>query len=418
MKVLSFDIFTFRHFCLRYFYSRRYSGESKNLNIIVSFIGKSTLLPALLAAEGYDKILVTQPRRLPCKMISERVNNTIETDTGSTSYQLSGWAVSGDGYNRNGKILYLTDGLLKEQLLYDEHFITINLQVNKWIVFFIDEVHERSVNIDICLALLARLLTIKPILKNKIKLIISSATLDQSVPRLFRQIPNLEFIDFIIPQIKSRYEVKEIPRLKQNVLDIVQELYKKRQRNDQILCFVNSVTEVHQCCRLLAELSHGTIVAYPLIQSQSSKTQEFYIEHGSVFFSTTVAETSLTFPSLKYVVDTGMVNIPIYNPESKRTVLEQVRAAESTLKQRRGRLGRTRPGEYYFSYTFRVQDKPFPEPHIRLSDLTNIEFSLRRSPIKNGLKYMQQFLPDKLESKAIQSTITELRQLSKFSVHQ
>jgi len=373
--------------------------------------GKSTLLPALLVAQGYEKIIVTQPRRLPCKMISKRVNDTIETDIDNVSNQLSGWAVSGEKHNQNGKILYLTDGLLKEQLLYDEDFLQNDIQNNKWIVFFIDEVHERSVNIDLCLALLARLLTRKPDFNSKIKLIISSATLDKSVPKLFRQISNIKFNEFIISRMDFRYPIEDIPHPKENVLDIVQELYKKRQRNDQILCFVNSVTEVHQCCRLLSQLSHGTIIAYPLVQSQSSTIQEFYIEHGSVFFSTSVAETSLTFPSLKYVIDTGMVNIPIYDPESKRTVLQQVRAAESTLKQRRGRLGRTKPGEYHYSYTFKVQDKLFPEPHILLSDLTNIDFLLRRSPIKNDLNDLQQFLPDKLKPQTISTIIIELKNL-------
>ena len=210
-----------------------------------------------------------------------------------------------------------------------------------------------------------------------------------------------------------RYPVKITPRKKENILDIVLELHKKRQRNDQILCFVNSVTEVNQCCRLLAQISRGTILAYPLVQSQSSTIQESCIEHGCVFFSTTVAETSLTFPSLKYVVDMGMVNIPIYDPESKRTVLQHVRAAESTIKQRRGRLGRTRPGEYYYLYDFRVEDKLYPDPHICVSDLTNIEFSLRRSPLRKGLHYLQQFLPDKPGKKALDTTVEELRRLGK-----
>ncbi|CAF3883818.1 unnamed protein product [Rotaria sordida] len=371
--------------------------------------GKSTLLPALLIAEGYDRVLITQPRRLPCVLISQRVNETIETDTADTQQKLAGFAVSGDKCNSYAKILYLTDGLLKERLLYDENFISVHTRVNKSIVFFIDEVHERSVNIDLCLALLARLLTIKPILKSKMKIIISSATLDQSVPILFQQIPNISFPKFNMPQNGYLHPIEKFPRPKENILDIVQELYKKRQRNDQILCFVSSVAEVHQCCSLIAELTNHTIKAYPITQSQSASDQQYYIEHGSVFFSTTIAETSLTFPSLKYVIDTGMVNIPIYNPESKRTVLEQVRAAESTIKQRLGRLGRTRPGEYYYLYDFRVEDKPYPTPHIKLSDLTNIEFSLRRSPIKNGLHYMQQFLPDKPESNAINTAIEELR---------
>ena len=380
------------------------------------FLGKSTLLPALLIAKGYDRVIVTQPRRLPCTMIAKRVNETVDLDTAKTGQKIAGWAVSGDEENANAKILYLTDGLLKESLLYNESFITNYTQANKSIVFFIDEVHERSVNIDICLALLARLLKIQPGLKSKMKIIISSATLDQSVPRLFRQISNVGFAEFQITQMTSLYDVKEIRRPKENILDVVQELYKKRQRNDQILCFVNSVSEVHQCCRLLGELSNQTITAYPLIQSQSASIQKLSIENGSVFFSTTVAETSLTFPSLKYVIDTGMVNIPIYNPESKRTVLEQVRAAESTIKQRRGRLGRTRPGEYYSLYDFVVEDKPYPTPHIRLSNLTNLEFSLRRSPIKYGLNYMKQFLPDPPSQKAIFATIEELRTLGELSM--
>lgn len=376
-------------------------------------LGKSSLLPTLLIAHGYDKVIVTQPRRLPCTMISRRINETIEIDINNTSESLAGWAVSGEEHNAKASIVYLTDGLLKERLLYDENFISTTLHVQKSVVFFLDEVHERSVNIDLCLALFARLLTLKPNIQDKMKLIISSATLDDSVPNLFRKIENIRFSEFHMPEIGLRFPIKHIARPKENILDIVQELFKKRQRNDQILCFVNSVTEVNECCRLLAELSRGTIIAHPLVQSQPASLQQSYIEHGSVFFSTTVAETSLTFPALKYVIDTGIVNIPIYNPESKRTVLEQVQAAESTVKQRIGRLGRTRPGEYYYVYTFNVATKRFPEPHIRLSDLTNLEFSFRRSPIKKGFNYMQQFLPDKLEPKALNSMVKELRNLGK-----
>ncbi|CAF0951195.1 unnamed protein product [Rotaria sp. Silwood1] len=344
-------------------------------------------------------------------MISKRVNETIQTDTSDRSQKLAGWAVSGDQHNPSAKILYLTDGLLKERLLYDENFITIHTRVDKSIVFFVDEVHERSCNIDLCLALLARLLIDKPDLKSKLKIIISSATLDSSVPRLFRQIPNISFTEFEMPQMDTRYPVKKIARRNENVLDIVLELYKKRERHDQILCFVNSVSEVNQCCRLLAELSQGTIGAVALVQSQSPKVQQANIETRSVFFSTTVAETSLTFPSLKYVVDTGMINVPVYDSESKRTVLKEVRAAESTIKQRLGRLGRTRPGEYYYLYDFNVEEQRYPIPHIRQSDLTSIEFSLRRSPIRNGLHYMQKFFPDKPTQEAMNAAVDDLRKL-------
>jgi HrpA-like RNA helicase len=375
-------------------------------------VGKSTLLPALLIAEGYDKVLVTQPRRFPCTSVSNRVNDTIKTDINGASEQLAGWAISGEESNQNASVLYVTDGLLRESLLNNENFISVHTEVKKATVFFIDEVHERSINIDLCLALLARLLTLQPIIRTKLKLIISSATLDSSVPQLFQRIPGIHLSQFQLPQIGLLHHVRKIARPKENILDVVQELFKKRQRHDQILCFVNSVTEVHQCCRVLEQLTQGTIKGYPLIQSQSAAEQRSYIEHGSVFFSTTVAETSLTFPSLKYVVDTGMINIPVYKPDKRRTVMTKIRAAESTIKQRLGRLGRTQDGEYYALYDFRVEDQCFPIPQICQLDLSNLEFILRRSPIRHGLHHMQEFLPDKPEPAALDATVQELFQLS------
>jgi HrpA-like RNA helicase len=373
--------------------------------------GKSTLLPALLVAEGYDKVIVTQPRRLPCQLICRRVNETMMIDVGSSAKKLAGWAVSGADRNPEAKVLYLTDGLLKERLLYDENFLTTNTQLNKSVVFFIDEVHERSVNIDLCLAFLARLLTIKPELKTKMKVVISSATLDSSVPNLFRHIPQAGLAEFKMPEMGTLYPVKKSHRPNENILDVLQELCKKRQRRDQILCFVSSVGDVNQCCRLVSEISRGTIVAHPLVQSQHPNVQQSNIEHGTVFFSTTVAETSLTFPSLKYVIDTGMINTPVYDIESKRTILKEVRAAESTIKQRLGRLGRTQPGEYYSLYSFVADHVPFPIPQICQSDLMNLEFSLRKSPLKKGLNYIKDFLPDKPLQQSINSTMQQLKHL-------
>ena len=378
--------------------------------------GKSTLLPALLVAEGYDKVIVTQPRRLPCQLICQRVNATMTPEVGNSTEKLAGWAVSGSERNPQAKVLYLTDGLLKERLLYDDNFLTNHTQLNKSVVFFIDEVHERSVNIDLCLALLARLLTVKPEMKSKMKIIVSSATLDPSVPALFCQILNAGLAEFRMPNMGTLHPVTKVARPNENVLDIVQELSKKRKRHDQILCFVSSVAEVNQCCKLIGEISRGTIVAYPLVQSQHPNVQQSNIEHGTVFFSTTVAETSLTFPSLKYVVDSGMINTPVYDFELKRTVLKEVRAAESTIKQRLGRLGRTQPGEYYSTYNFKVEDVRYPVPQICQSDLMNIEFSLRKSPLQKGFEYMRTFLPNPPSAQALAAISHQLKELGEFLV--
>lgn len=365
-----------------------------------------------MIADGYDRVLVTQPRRLPCTAICERVNNTMTSETDKET--IAGWAVSGAEQDTNAPILYLTDGLLKEQLLHDDFLITEKTKVDKGIVFFLDEVHERSINIDLCLALLARLLSRKPQLKSKMKLIISSATLDTSVPTLFRQINQMKFSEFQMPKLGTLYPVTKHRRPNDNVLALVQELNKQRDRNDQILCFVSSVADVNMSCRLLQELSSGSIVAYPLVQAQSSSEQQKFIEQGSIFFSTTVAETSLTFPSLRYVIDTGMINLPVYDFKTHQTVLKEVRAAESTIKQRLGRLGRTQPGDYYALYDFDVGEKKFPTPQICQSELSNIELSLRTAPSQEGLNQIKQYLPDKPADEAINMALTRLRRFSEY----
>ncbi|CAF0999798.1 unnamed protein product [Didymodactylos carnosus] len=371
--------------------------------------GKSTLLPALLVAEGYDKIIVTQPRRLPCNLISQRVNTMIDSD-------ISGWAVSGAEKNVQAKILYLTDGLLKERLLNDENLITKNTQLSKYVIFFMDEVHERSVNIDLCLGLFARLLTIKPELKTKMKLIISSATLDASVPKLYRQIPNCALSEFNLISLSTLHPVTVNSAEQENILDLVQQLYKKRMRHDQILCFVSSTQEVKECCERIKYLTNGSIDAYPLIQAQSAIEQEKNIEQGAVFFSTTVAETSLTFPCLKYVIDTGLINMPVYSLELERTDLKETKAAESNTKQRLGRLGRTQPGEYYALYAYKPgEQRPYPIPQICQTDLVNIEFSLRKSPLKTSLKDFKKYLPDQPDQLYINDAIKQLQRLGILS---
>jgi HrpA-like RNA helicase len=265
--------------------------------------------------------------------------------------EISGWAVSGTEKYVQGKILYVTDGLLKERLMHDENFITKNTTLNKSVIFFIDEVHERSVNIDLCLSLLARLLKLNPELKTKMKVIISSATLDSSVPKLFKKLPNCSLSEFNLT-LSTLYPVPIHIVPNENIIDLVQKLYGQRIRNDQILCFVASTQDVYENCELLKKITKGAIVAYPLIQSQSTIDQQKFIQQGTVFFSTTVAETSLTFPCLKYVIDTGVINIPVYRLELERSELREIKAAKSTTKQRLGRLGRTQPGEYYALYKY------------------------------------------------------------------
>ena len=87
--------------------------------------------------------------------------------------------------------------------------------------------------------------------------------------------------------------------------------------------------------------------------TQSAIDQQTYIGQDTVFFFTTVGETSLTFSCLKYVIDSGTTNMPKYNLKLERTELEETKPSKSTIKQRLGRLGRTQPGEYYALHDYK-----------------------------------------------------------------
>ncbi|CAF2997615.1 unnamed protein product [Rotaria sp. Silwood2] len=364
--------------------------------------GKSTLLPALLAADGYGKIIVTQPRRLACNSMSDRVNKTIG--------KISGWAVAGarSKNDHNTHIMYLTDGLLKEYLQYNEgKIISEAANCVRGMVFFIDEVHERAVNIDLCLAFLAKLLQLD--LKGKVKIILSSATMDNSVQELFQKFNN----DYFALQIEStlRFPV-HTSRIKINetMFDLIERLKKDCKKHEQILCFVKSNTDVTQSIDLLKQLKK--IDAFPLIEFQSPIIQQKLVAEEQIFFSTTVAQTSLTFPSLKYVIDTGIINIPIYDPHTDTTVLTKIPASHSTITQRKGRLGRTQPGEYFPLYNSHVKRLDFPTPQICQTELSNIDFGLRKSSEeKDSLETFKQLLPNQLDQAIIIRAHNRLKKL-------
>ncbi|CAF4616534.1 unnamed protein product [Rotaria sp. Silwood1] len=370
--------------------------------------GKSTLLPPLLVAAGYEKILITQPRRLPCNLLSKRVNSSMDSSS------LSGWAVSGARSSNvlRAPILYLTDGLLKEYLLYRERYLIQQAEISKHgLVFFVDEVHERSINIDLCLTLLARFLEKNPSIHSKLKIIISSATLDPSIARIFRPFKLYE----MKLETSTLHQVDRKPPCAENIIDLVSRLNQQLESNEQILCFVKSAQEVTQLIKLL-KLVKG-LPAFPLVQSQPSSEQQKLIETKHIFFSTTVAETSLTFPSLKYVIDTGLIHMPVYDPSTDTTELCELNAAESTVKQRQGRLGRTRSGEYYPLYTFNPSDKKFPVPQICQTELVQIEFSLRKSPLGCGFDHLKRWMPNPPSEQAIDAANKRLHQLDILDKH-
>lgn len=349
--------------------SRKFLDQLKKNTIICIHTGtgsgKSTLLPVLLFADGYKSIVVTQPRRLPCTLISKRVEETFGEG-------ISGWAVSGKEENSTNPVLYVTDGLLKEKLFFE---------IPKYDIIVLDEIHERGINMDTCIALLANLFIKNPQLK--LKIILSSATLDPIIKNFFENVNSLKgkILDFDIP-VKNVFHVNIHKEIGANPITKVIELYKKKEREEQILCFMPSVKDVREASQLFSELTGGS-KAYSLYAQQSPNQQKNFLKHGSVFFSTNIAETSLTFPHLRYVVDTGKINISVLDQEKKWNKLKEILAPKSTIQQRKGRLGRTMPGDYYQLYDDSQQNDDYPIPEIQKIDLLDFYFNLLKSGIPN-----------------------------------
>ncbi|CAF1510885.1 unnamed protein product, partial [Didymodactylos carnosus] len=186
---------------------------------------------------GYDKIFVAQPRSSWCELLAHHVETKIAN--------VASWIKSDKQSNANANVLYLTDNLLKDYILHNEAHLLRQKNLKNRIIFFIDEIHERSIDIDLCLALLARLLTNKSKTNTKVKIILSSATVDTNIIHLYRTLKELNFCEFTIPSLTTLYPI-QIHKTDENVLNLVQRLYRILKPEEQILCFVKSEIDVSQ----------------------------------------------------------------------------------------------------------------------------------------------------------------------------
>lgn len=305
--------------------------------------------------------------------------------------RLNCWAESGVECDLNSASLYLSDGLLGEQFLHNETLTTDQTELHKLVDFFLNTVHDRSIKIDLWLAPLALFFAMKPNLKFRRKAVIFSGTPDSCVISLFRLVNQIKFTKLIMPKIDRLYLERKYQRSNNNIIVFVQVVNKKWQNNAQILGFVSSLADVHPECRLLQEVSSGSVIAYLSVRSQFATKQQIYIEQGSIFFCTTIVETSLIFPGVQYVIDTDLLNMSVYDLNKEETVLNKFRAAESTIKQRIGRLKRTGPSDYCPSYDVKVDETQFPTQQLCQSELSNIELSLRKLPaeiVNNIIKFL------------------------------
>lgn len=332
--------------------------------------GKSTQIPKLClelgrGVDGY--IGHTQPRRIAARSIADRIAEEIGTVVGGTV----GFAVRfSDKVGEDTLVKVMTDGLLLAETHRDR-------MLRGYDTIIIDEAHERSLNIDFLLGFLKRLLPRRP----DLKLIITSATIDtERFSRHFGDAPIVEVSGRNHP-VEIRYrplddpdrsEVRDQP---QGICDAVEELF--TEGSGDILVFCSGEREIRDAARALNDMRLPHTEILPLYARLSAAEQQRVFQPHTgrrVVLATNVAETSLTVPGIRYVVDPGTARISRYSRRTKVQRLPIEPVSRASADQRAGRCGRLGPGICIRLYAPADYDSrpEFTEPEIQRTNLASV----------------------------------------------
>ncbi len=307
--------------------------------------GKTTQIPkfCLEAGRGIKKMIgCTQPRRIAAINVAKRIAYELDENIGqSIGYKIR----FDDKASRNICIKIMTDGILLAETMTDRF-------LNSYDTIIVDEAHERSLNIDFTLGILRRLVK----KRDDLKLIITSATIDtQKFSKAFDNAPVVEVSGRMFP-VETNYlpflnredegESLEDQGYVEAAADAVNRLLSKTRSGD-ILVFMPTEQDIGDTMEIIRGKNHLGVLVLPLFARLSAKEQSkiFSRQVGrKIIVATNVAETSLTIPGIKYVVDTGLARIPCYSPRTRTTALPVSNISQSSANQRQGRCGRIENG--------------------------------------------------------------------------
>ena len=329
--------------------------------------GKTTQLPKMCLELGLGNLGTighTQPRRIAARSVAARIAEELQTELGD----LVGYKVRfNDQISDNTQIKLMTDGILLAEIQTDRF-------LNQYSCLIIDEAHERSLNNDFILGYLKQLLPRRP----DLKVIITSATIDvERFSKHFNNAPIIEVSGRTYP-VEVRYrpvaEEDDQDQL-QGILNAVDEL--QAEGRGDILIFMNGEREIRDTAEALQKqnLKHTEIL--PLFARLSAQEQN-KIFHPSglnrIVLATNVAETSLTVPGIKYVIDPGTARISRYSYRTKVQRLPIEPISQASANQRKGRCGRVREGiciRLYSEEDFNNRPE-FTDPEILRTNLASV----------------------------------------------
>ncbi|WP_429945914.1 ATP-dependent RNA helicase HrpA [Bibersteinia trehalosi] len=371
--------------------------------------GKTTQLPKMCLELGRGvKGLIghTQPRRIAARSVATRIAEELKSELGETV----GYKVRfNDQVSENSLVKLMTDGILLAEIQHDRY-------LNQYDTLIIDEAHERSLNNDFILGYLKQILHKRP----DLKVIITSATIDvERFSKHFNNAPIIEVSGRTFPvEVRYRPIVEEEDQDQlQGILNAVDEL--QAEGRGDILIFMNGEREIRDTAEALQkqELRHSEIL--PLYARLSAAEQQRIFQPSGglnrIILATNVAETSLTIPNIKYVIDTGTARISRYSYRTKVQRLPIEPISQASANQRKGRCGRISEGiciRLYSEEDFNSRPQ-FTDPEILRTNLAAVILQMTSLGLSDIANFPFVDAPD---SRQIQDGIRLLEELGAITV--
>ncbi|WP_017973679.1 ATP-dependent RNA helicase HrpA [Actinopolyspora halophila] len=335
--------------------------------------GKTTQLPKMCLELGrgvLGSVGHTQPRRLAARTVAERLAAELDTEVGGpVGYQVR----FTERANEDTLVKQMTDGILLAEIQRDA-------LLRRYDTLIIDEAHERSLNIDFILGYLKRILPKRP----DLKVIITSATIDpERFSEHFGEAPIVEVSGRTYP-VEVRYrplvddsdELEDVERDQTTAIgEAVDELC--AEGPGDILVFLSGEREIRDTAEALEQRKPPRTEVLPLYARLSSAEQQRVFQrhsHRRVVLATNVAETSLTVPGIKYVVDPGTARISRYSYRTRVQRLPIEPVSQASANQRKGRCGRESEGiciRLYSEQDFLARQE-FTDPEILRTNLASV----------------------------------------------
>ena len=373
--------------------------------------GKSTQVVQYLYDAGIARnglIVCTQPRKVAAITLAKHVSGEMNVNLGRELGYRVGMNAKCSNHT---KVLYMTDHVILNECIADRH-------LSKYSCLVIDEAHERSINTDMLLAFIKQCLPSR----RDLKVVIMSATID---PQLFVSYFKQDNTSVTTIMVSGRtYPVgvvydplntnmKSLNPDNQYVMNAV-EMAKKIHTTEppgDILVFLTCAPEIERACRAMEHLN-ATAEVLPLHGKLPPEEQQkvFKVDgkKRKVIFSTNVAETSVTIPGVKYVVDTGLAKEMQFDPKKNMDSLEVRLISKSSAEQRKGRAGRTNAGKCYRLYTLDEYDSDMSErskPEILRIQLAQVVLKLFEFGVPNVLTFDFVEHPDRVALEAAVETL-------------